>query len=72
MRAFIKKVKGGFVTDKTGLKIFLFKNAMIFVFRTFVTNTPLYGKIASKVQKIYFQYILPHFLDAAGSQISDL
>ena len=64
--------KGGFVTDKTGLKIFVFINAMIFAFTTFVTNTPLYGKIASKVWKIYFQYISPHFLDAAGSQISDL
>ena len=64
--------KGGFVTDKTRLKIFVFINAMIFAFTTFVTNTPLYGKIASKVWKIYFQYISPHFLDAAGSQISDL
>ena len=64
--------KGGFVTDKTGLKIFVFINAMIFAFTTFVTNTPLYGKIASKVWKIYFQYISPHFLDAAGGQISDL
>ena len=64
--------KGGFVTDKTGLKIFVFINAMIFAFTTFVTNTPLYRKIASKVWKIYFQYISPHFLDAAGSQISDL
>ena len=64
--------KGGFVTDKTGLKIFVFINAMIFAFTTFVKNTPLYGKIASKVWKIYFQYISPHFLDAAGGQISDL
>ena len=64
--------KGGFVTDKTGLKIFVFINAMIFAFTTFVTNPPLYGKIASKVWKIYFPYISPHFLDAAGSQISDL
>ena len=64
--------KGGFVTDKTGLKIFVFINAMIFAFTTFVKNTPLYGKIASIVWKIYFQYISPHFLDAAGGQISDL
>ena len=64
--------EGGVFTDKTGLKIFVFINAMIFAFTTFVTNTPLYGKIASKVWKIYFQYISPHFLDAAGSQISDL
>ena len=64
-------MKGVFVTDKTGLKIFVFINAMIFVFTTFVKNTPFYGKIASKVWKIYFQYISPHFLDAAGSQISD-
>ena len=65
-------LEGGVFTDKTGLKIFVFINAMIFAFTTFVTNTPLYGKIASKVWKIYFQYISPHFLDAAGSQISDL
>ena len=64
--------KGGVFTDKTGLKIFVFINAMIFAFTTFVKNTPLYGKIASKVWKIYFQYISPHFLDAAGGQISDL
>ena len=30
--------------------------AMIFAFTTFVKNTPLYGKIASKVWKIYFIY----------------
>ena len=65
-------MKGWFFTDKTGLKIFVFINAMIFAFTTFVTNPPLYGKMASKVWKIYFQYISPHFLDAAGSQISDL
>ena len=47
--------KGGFITNKTGLKISVFINAMIFAFTTFVTNTPLYGKIASKVWKIYFQ-----------------
>ena len=41
--------RGGFVTDKTGLKIFVFINAMIFAFITFVTNTPLWGKNASKV-----------------------
>ena len=35
----------------------MFINAMIFAFTTFVTNTPLYGKIASKVWKIYFKYI---------------
>ena len=39
----------GFFTDKAGLKIFVFINAMIFAFTTFVKNTPLYGKIASKV-----------------------
>ena len=39
----------GVFTDKTGLKIFVFINAMIFAFTTFVKNTPLYGKIASKV-----------------------
>ena len=39
-----KNVKGMFFTDKTGLKIFVFINAMIFAFITFVTCTPLYGK----------------------------
>ena len=38
-----------FFTDKTGLKIFVFIDAMIFAFTTFVNNTPLYGKITSKV-----------------------
>ena len=40
---------GGGVTDKPGLKIFVFINAMILALITFVKNTPLYGKIASKV-----------------------
>ena len=44
-----KNVKGGVVTDKTGLKIFVVINAMIFAFITFVTNTPLWAKNASKV-----------------------
>ena len=41
--------RGGVVTNKMGLKISVFVNAMIFAFTTFVKNTPLYGKIASKV-----------------------
>ena len=41
-------MKGVFFTDKTGLKIFVFINALIFAFITFVTNTPLWGKNASK------------------------
>ena len=41
--------RGGGFTDITGLKIFVFINAIIFAFTTFVTNTPLYGKIASEV-----------------------
>ena len=45
----LKNVKGGVVMDVTGLKIFVFINAMIFAFITFVTNTPLWGKNASKV-----------------------
>ena len=45
----LKNVKGGVVMDITGLKIFVFINAMIFAFITFVTNTPLWGKNASKV-----------------------
>ena len=63
--------EGGVFTDKTGLKIFVFINAMIFAFITFVTNTPLWGKNASKVWKKYSSNISPLFLDAAGSQISD-
>ena len=41
--------EGGVFTDKTGLKIFVFINALIFAFTTFVKNTPLWGKNASKV-----------------------
>ena len=65
--------KGGFFTDNTGLKIFVFKNAMIFAFTTFVTNTPLYGKIASKVWKIYFQiyHLIFCMLQAAKYLIYD-
>ena len=37
-------LEGGVFTDKTGLKIFVFINAMIFAFITFVTNTPLWAK----------------------------
>ena len=36
----LKKREGGVVTDKAGLKIFVFINAMIFAFIAFVTNTP--------------------------------
>ena len=44
-----KNAKGGYVTDKTGPTIFVFINAMIFVFRTFVKNTLSYGKYAFEV-----------------------
>ena len=54
--------------DVTGLKIFVFINAKIFGFITFVTNTPLWGKTLLKSEKIFFKY-LASFLDAAGSQI---
>ena len=57
--------------DVMGLKIFVFINAMIFAYITFVTNTPIWGQNASKVGKKYSPNISPHFLDAAGSQISD-
>ena len=40
---------GVFFTDTTGFKIVVILNAMIFAFTTFVKNTPLYGKLASKV-----------------------
>ena len=43
-------MKGVFVTDKTGLKVFVFIYAMIFAFITCVTDTPLWAKNASKVQ----------------------
>ena len=36
-------LEGGFFTDKTGLKIFVFINAMIFAFTTFVKKN-LMGK----------------------------
>ena len=42
-----KNVKGWFFTDKTGLKIFVFINAMIFAFVAFVKNIPLWVKNAS-------------------------
>jgi len=35
-----KNMRGMFVMDKTGLKIFAFLNAIIFAFIIFVTNTP--------------------------------
>ena len=38
------KREEGVCYGQTGLKIFVFINAMIFAFITFVTNTPLYGK----------------------------
>ena len=44
-----KNVKGVFVTDKTDLKIIVLINAMILALITFVTNTPICGKIDSKV-----------------------
>ena len=39
-----KKVKGFFFHRRYRLKIFVFINAMIFAFTTFVKNTPLRGK----------------------------
>ena len=44
-----KNVKGVFFTDETGLKIFVFLNAMIFAFTTFAKNAPFWGKNASKI-----------------------
>ena len=41
--------EGMFFMDKTGVEIVVSINAIIFVFTTFVKNTPLYEKIASKV-----------------------
>ena len=40
---------GGASRTKRVSKFSFFINAMIFAFTTFVKNTPLYGKIASKV-----------------------
>ena len=48
-------MKGEFFTDETGLKIFVFLNAMIFAFTTFVEKHPLMGKNASKVGKNILQ-----------------
>ena len=45
--------RGGFVTDKTGLKIFVFINTTIFAFTTFVTNTTLWGKVSKNIVKIF-------------------
>ena len=44
-----ENVKGVFFTDETGLKNFVFLNAMIFAFTNFAKNAPLWGKNASKV-----------------------
>ena len=63
-------MKGVFFTDETGLKIFVFLNAMIFAFTTFAKNAPLWGKTLLKYKKKYSPYISHHFLDAAGGQIS--
>ena len=41
-----KNMRGVFVMDKTGLKIFAFLNAMIFAFITFVTNVYVFVQIA--------------------------
>ena len=50
-----KNVKGWFFTDKTGLKIFVFINAMIFAYVAFVKNTPLWVKTLLKSEKNIFQ-----------------
>ena len=42
---------GVFFTDTTGFKIVVILNAMIFAFTTFVKNTPLWVKNASRVWK---------------------
>ena len=44
-------LKRAFVTNK----IFIFTNATIFAFTTFITTTPLWGKVVSKVWKNIFQ-----------------
>ena len=61
---------GGVVRDKTGLKIFVFINAMIFAFITFVTNTSLWGKTLLKSKKIFSKY-LTSFCDAEDGQMFD-
>ena len=49
--------------DVTGLKIFVFINAMIFAFITFVTNTPLWGKTLLKSEKNILQ--ISHLFQSA-------
>ena len=63
--------KGGFVTDKKGLKIFVFYKCYDIFFHNFCDKHPLMRKNASKVWKKYSPNISPCFLDAAGGQISD-
>ena len=48
-------LEGGFFTDKTGLKIFVFINAMIFAFINFVTNTLLDMIFVKKFAQLDFQ-----------------
>ena len=57
-----KNVKGWFFTDKTGLKIFIFINPMIFSFVAFVKNTPLYVKKRFlSLKKIFSKYLTSFF-----------
>ena len=61
-----------FVTNITGLKIFVFIDDMIFAFTTFVTNTPLWGKKSEKnilqISHLFFDLLFYfHFLPPSSS-----
>ena len=66
-------MKEGVVMGVTGLKIFVFINAMIFAFITFVTNTPLWGKTLLKSEKNILQisHLVFWMLQAAKYLIHD-
>ena len=65
-------VFGVFFTDKTGLKIFIFIFAMIFVLITCVKNTPLWGKTLLKSEKIFSKYLSSFFGCCRRPNISDI
>ena len=66
-----KTWKGGFLYWRNRSQNFRFSKCYDICFYHFCEKHPLYGENASKVGKKYSPNISPHFLDAAGSQISD-
>ena len=58
----LKKRGGGvFFTDETGIKIFVFLNAIIFAFTTLVKNTPFTFFIVLYPMKLMFVTLFFHF-----------